>query len=214
MIFLFLRSLLLFRSSSTRTKKSFRWSSFFKRGEVPTEFDYKIFLVPQPLWQCYWTYPLTSAFPTQLSASSGLFIHPHSNVKPCSRLLQSIMARLLCFAGQKPGSFIFHCGDGFHYHYKDISSVTVRLRCRHYSRTNSCGGSASVKLDDGLLRHQKDHNHDPDPLLEDDCVLRRNMIEEARTSTYGTKIKTILINWRLRYDPPHLLFRRRKHISD
>lgn len=57
-----------------------------------------------------------------------------------------------------------------------------------------------MKVDDALLHHEAEHNHDADPLLEEDLQLRRNMIQEARTSVYGSKIKTILINWRLRYD--------------
>lgn len=104
-----------------------------------------------------------------------------------------------CFAGERAGSHMFHRGDCLFYHLRDIRGDRARVRCRFRSVHNFCSGTASVSLDTGLMVHETEHNHDRDPLLQDDLKLRHAMMEEARTNEYGAKIKTLLVSWKLRY---------------
>lgn len=106
---------------------------------------------------------------------------------------------LQAFPGRQEGSLIFHCGDGYYYNVREVRHSRARLRCRHYSKSGlGCFGTANVSFATELLVHSQPHNHGPDPLLEEDFELRRNMVHEAETNVFGRKIQTILNDWKIR----------------
>lgn len=103
------------------------------------------------------------------------------------------------FEGRIRGSYILHCGDGFHYNIREIRGRRVRLRCRHRrSLRLSCPGTATVCLASGRVRHSVPHDHAPDPLLAEDFELRRRMLEDVRSNIAAKKNRTVLHEWRIR----------------
>ncbi|KAK3924154.1 Phosphate acyltransferase [Frankliniella fusca] len=114
------------------------------------------------------------------------------------------------FEGRTRGSWILHCADGFHYNIREVRGRRVRLRCRHRPSRGlgtGCPGTARVSLDTGHLQHLIPHNHDRDLLLPEDFELRRRMVEDARSDLVGTRIGTILREWRVRCANVHLASR-------
>lgn len=109
------------------------------------------------------------------------------------------MAEVRGFPGRQEGSLILHCGDGFHYNVHEVRNARVKLRCRHYNRSRlRCYGTANVSLITYHLVHATPHNHEPDPLLEEDFALRKRMIEMAETNVFGRKVISILNEWKLK----------------
>ncbi|KAJ1519180.1 hypothetical protein ONE63_011214 [Megalurothrips usitatus] len=113
-----------------------------------------------------------------------------------------------CFQGRVENSVILHCGDGLHYHIREICRSRLRLHCRHYkSRGLGCPGTASVSLDTGFLKHLQNHNHPPDHFLKDDYALRTAIIQETTRSTFGEKVMSILNRLKMRVHEPALASR-------
>lgn len=101
--------------------------------------------------------------------------------------------------GRKKGSVIVHCGDGFHYNIREVRSTRVRLLCRHYkSRGGGCPGTATVSLATEYLTHLEPHNHDRDPLLKADLLVRRTLIDTAGKCVFGKKVQAILRDAKIR----------------
>lgn len=100
-------------------------------------------------------------------------------------------------AGRENGSHIFHKGDGYYYHVREVRGSRARLKCRHYTR--GCRGTASVNMTTGILKSLQHHTCRNDPLLLEDLQVRRDMVTEARTNLNGAGVRQILREHRLRF---------------
>ncbi|KAK3910717.1 LexA repressor [Frankliniella fusca] len=81
--------------------------------------------------------------------------------------------------GRRIGSFFYHVGDGFYFHFHDESFTAIYFRCHR----STCHGRAQLRLG-GEFEHTAPHNHAPDIQHIEVLRRRREIVNQARTLTY------------------------------
>ncbi len=90
--------------------------------------------------------------------------------------------------GKREGSAIYHCGDGYYYHYNngnlynENEALVLNLRCRKYSQLG-CAGSAKIVIVEGEnimeWTNRQPHVCTRDRTHHAVLDLRRNILQEA-----------------------------------
>ncbi|KAK3916404.1 Prostate and testis expressed protein 3 [Frankliniella fusca] len=103
--------------------------------------------------------------------------------------------------GRSANTSIFHVGDGYYYHVREVRPRRVRLKCRHIKKP--CSGTGSMFFVSGKLklRHLKPHVCERSPILADDIVARQELIQEAKSTITGASVRKILRDFKLRLNP-------------
>lgn len=102
--------------------------------------------------------------------------------------------------GRTTNSSIFHVGDGFLYHVREVRPRRIRLKCRYIKK--GCRGTASMYVQDGrlILQHLQPHSCPRDLQAPADILARVALVDKAKTSTSGESVRKILRDFKLRYD--------------
>ncbi|KAK3926312.1 Alpha-galactosidase A, partial [Frankliniella fusca] len=90
--------------------------------------------------------------------------------------------------GFKAGSYFYHDGTDFAYHFNTHSQTSIYFKCVFYDA--GCHGRAILKLG-GNFRHSKAHNHPPDPFFVQERQFRTSLLAKVRESKW-VKFKDIL----------------------
>ncbi|KAK3932363.1 Threonine synthase-like 2 [Frankliniella fusca] len=109
---------------------------------------------------------------------------------------------VLTLPGERVDSTIFHGGDGYYYHVREVRPRRVRLKCRHLVK-HQCEGTGCMFFVDGQLKlqHLQPHSCPRDHMLSEDILARRTVVQEAKSSTSGQSVRKILRDFKLRLQP-------------
>lgn len=112
------------------------------------------------------------------------------------------MMNIQFIEGERANSYIYHCGDGHHYHYNNCNNYgenegnasTLYMRCKnHYSK--GCPGTAAVHMNDEGAQWTNTHRHTctADRYYERVLLLRKLIIAESKQQNGPYETPTELV---------------------